>query len=165
MQAEDHLDRINVRRFAGLCGLLERMHEGVQVGQVVVRALMDEWPPCDHGLTTGTRPRPFLTARAFRKVLPSARLAISSFASGSAPAIRPVSRYSLELWRPPGCGRRMRSIIPSFSRRSSSPVKPRARIRHNGDPVEPPPGTLAADASVEQERDGVEMSAAIWCPE
>jgi len=50
-------------------------------------------------------------------------------------------------------------------RSSSSAVKTRARIRHNGDPVEPPPGTLAADASVEQERDGVEMSAAIWCPE
>lgn len=49
--------------------------------------------------------------------------------------------------------------------RSSSAVKTRARIRRNGDPVEPPSGTLAADASVDQARDGVEMSAAIWCPE
>ena len=49
--------------------------------------------------------------------------------------------------------------------RSSSAVKTRARIRRNDDPAEPPPGTLAADASVVQEWDGAEMSAAIWCPE
>ena len=49
--------------------------------------------------------------------------------------------------------------------RSSSAVRTRARIRRNGDPQEPLPGTLAADASVEQEWDGTEMSAAIWCPE
>lgn len=49
--------------------------------------------------------------------------------------------------------------------RSSSAVKTRARIRRNGDPAEPLPGTLAADASIEQEWDGAEMSAAIWCPE
>ena len=49
--------------------------------------------------------------------------------------------------------------------RSSSAVKTRARIRRNADPQEPLPGTLAADASVEQEWDGAEMSAAIWCPE
>ncbi len=49
--------------------------------------------------------------------------------------------------------------------RSSSAVKTRARIRRRSDPVEPPPGTLAADAGVEQERDGIEMSAAIWCAE
>ncbi|WP_297446842.1 ImmA/IrrE family metallo-endopeptidase [Acidiferrobacter sp.] len=49
--------------------------------------------------------------------------------------------------------------------RSSSAVKTRARIRRNGDPAEPPPGTLATDASMSQEWDGTEMSAAIWCPE
>ncbi len=49
--------------------------------------------------------------------------------------------------------------------RSSSAVRTRARIRRSGDPQEPLPGTLAADASVEQAWDGVEMSAAIWCPE
>ena len=49
--------------------------------------------------------------------------------------------------------------------RSSSAVKTRARIRRNGEPVEPMPGTLAADASIVQEWNGVEMSAAIWCPE
>ena len=49
--------------------------------------------------------------------------------------------------------------------RSSSAVRTRARIRRNGDPQEPLPGTLAADTSVEQEWDGTEMSAAIWCPE
>ena len=49
--------------------------------------------------------------------------------------------------------------------RSSSAIKTRARIRRNGDPAEPPPGTLAADAGVEQEWDGEEMSAAIWCTE
>lgn len=35
--------------------------------------------------------------------------------------------------------------------RSSSAVRTRARIRRNGAPAEPPPGTLAADAGVEQE--------------
>ena len=49
--------------------------------------------------------------------------------------------------------------------RSSNAIKTRARIRRNDDPAEPPPGTLAADASVAQEWDGAEMSAAIWCPE
>ena len=49
--------------------------------------------------------------------------------------------------------------------RSTSARKTRARIRRNGDPAEPLPGTLAADAGVTQEWDGVEMSAAIWCPE
>ena len=49
--------------------------------------------------------------------------------------------------------------------RSSSAIKTRARIRRNADPQEPLPGTLAADASVDQEWDGTEMSAAIWCPE
>jgi len=49
--------------------------------------------------------------------------------------------------------------------RSSSAVRTRARIRRNGDPAEPPLGTLAADAGVEQKWDGVEMSAAMWCAE
>lgn len=49
--------------------------------------------------------------------------------------------------------------------RSSSAVRTRARIRRNGDPQEPLPGTLAADTSIDQEWDGTEMSAAIWCPE
>lgn len=49
--------------------------------------------------------------------------------------------------------------------RSSSAVKTRARIRRTDDPQEPIPGTLAADSTVEQEWDGTEMSAAIWCPE
>jgi hypothetical protein len=49
--------------------------------------------------------------------------------------------------------------------RSGSAIKTRAKIRRNDDPAEPPPGTLAADASVTQEWDGTEMSAAIWCPE
>ncbi len=49
--------------------------------------------------------------------------------------------------------------------RSSSAVRTRARIRRNGDPQEPLPGTLAADTSIDQEWDGAEMSAAIWCPE
>jgi len=49
--------------------------------------------------------------------------------------------------------------------RSSSAVKTRARIRRTDDPQEPLPGTLAADSTVEQEWDGTEMSAAIWCPE
>ncbi|MDR2873048.1 MAG: ImmA/IrrE family metallo-endopeptidase [Xanthomonadaceae bacterium] len=49
--------------------------------------------------------------------------------------------------------------------RSNSAKKTRARIRRNTDPQEPLPGTLAADADIEQEWDGIEMSAAIWCPE
>lgn len=49
--------------------------------------------------------------------------------------------------------------------RSSTAVKTRVRIRRNDDPAEPPPGTLAADASVAQEWDGTEIPAAIWCPE
>jgi len=49
--------------------------------------------------------------------------------------------------------------------RSSSAIKTRARIRRTDDPSEPPPETLAADADVEQEWDGAEMSAAIWCAE
>ncbi len=47
--------------------------------------------------------------------------------------------------------------------RSSSAIKTRARIRRNGDPVQPPPGTLAAQASITQERDGIDFSATMWC--
>lgn len=49
--------------------------------------------------------------------------------------------------------------------RSRSAVRSRARIRRTDDPQEPLPGTLAADISVGQEPDGIEMSAALWCPE
>ena len=49
--------------------------------------------------------------------------------------------------------------------RSGSAVRTRARIRRNADPQEPMSGTLAADTSIDQEWDGTEMSAAIWCPE
>jgi hypothetical protein len=42
--------------------------------------------------------------------------------------------------------------------RSSSAIRTRARIRRNGDPAEPPPGTLAADAGVDQEWDGESLS-------
>jgi hypothetical protein len=49
--------------------------------------------------------------------------------------------------------------------RSSSAVKTRARIRRSSDPAEPPPGTLASDTGIEQDWDGKEMSAAVWCAE
>lgn len=49
--------------------------------------------------------------------------------------------------------------------RSHSAVRSRTRIRRTDDPQEPLPGTLAADSSIEQEWDGTDMSAAIWCPE
>lgn len=49
--------------------------------------------------------------------------------------------------------------------RSRRAIRTRARIRRIDDPQEPLPDTLAADASVTQEWDGTEMSAAIWCPE
>jgi hypothetical protein len=49
--------------------------------------------------------------------------------------------------------------------RGGSARRRRARIWRNGDPAEPPLGTLAVDTSTAQEWDGVEMSAAIWCPE
>lgn len=48
--------------------------------------------------------------------------------------------------------------------RSQSAIKSRANIRRMSDPAEPPPGTLAADASITQEWDGIDMSAARWCP-
>lgn len=49
--------------------------------------------------------------------------------------------------------------------RSRSAIKTRARIRRTDDPQEPLPGTLAADTSVCQEPGGIEISAALWCPE
>ena len=47
--------------------------------------------------------------------------------------------------------------------RSKKAILTRARVRHTGDPQEPLPGTLAADASVDQALDGVEMPASVWC--
>lgn len=49
--------------------------------------------------------------------------------------------------------------------RSKSAVRTRARIRRTSDPQEPLPGTLAADASVQQAWDGVELLASTWCAE
>lgn len=49
--------------------------------------------------------------------------------------------------------------------RSKSAVRTRARIRRTSDPQEPLPGTLAADASVAQAWDGVELPASTWCAE
>jgi hypothetical protein len=49
--------------------------------------------------------------------------------------------------------------------RSSSASRRGRAFGATDDPQEPLPGTLAADASVAQEWDGTEMSAAIWCPE
>lgn len=49
--------------------------------------------------------------------------------------------------------------------RSKSAVLTRAKVRRTSDPQEPLAGTLAADASVEQEWDGVELPASIWCAE
>ena len=51
---------------ASLFGLLEGMHEWVQMGQIVARSLVGEWLPCNHDLPVGTRPSPFLLARALR---------------------------------------------------------------------------------------------------
>lgn len=49
--------------------------------------------------------------------------------------------------------------------RSKSAKKTRARIRRTDNPQEPLPDTVAADTDIEQEWDGIEMSAAIWCPD
>ena len=46
---------------------------------------------------------------------------------------------------------------------SGSARKTRVRLRVTGDPQEPLPGTLAADDDIEQEWDGIDMSARIWC--
>lgn len=47
--------------------------------------------------------------------------------------------------------------------RSAEARKTRVRLKRTGDPQEPPPGTLAADAEIAQEWDGVEMPANAWC--
>ncbi len=47
--------------------------------------------------------------------------------------------------------------------RSKKAILTRARVRRTGDPQEALPGTLAADASVDQALDGVEMPASVWC--
>ncbi|MCA8312073.1 ImmA/IrrE family metallo-endopeptidase [Burkholderia sp. AU28942] len=47
--------------------------------------------------------------------------------------------------------------------RSRSAVLSKARIQRLTNPVEPLPGTIAADTSVLQERDGVELPASLWC--
>jgi len=47
--------------------------------------------------------------------------------------------------------------------RSKNAVLTRARIRRTGDPQEPLSGTLAADDTVEQEWDGIDMPARVWC--
>lgn len=49
--------------------------------------------------------------------------------------------------------------------RSKKAILTRARVRRTGDPQEPLPGTLAADMSVDQALDGVEMPASVWCAE
>ena len=49
--------------------------------------------------------------------------------------------------------------------RSKSAKKTRARIRRTDNPQEPLPDTVAAEPDIEQEWDGIEMSAATWCPE
>lgn len=48
---------------------------------------------------------------------------------------------------------------------SSSARKTQARIRCSDVPQEPWLGTLAADPDIEQDWDGTEMPAAIWCPD
>lgn len=49
--------------------------------------------------------------------------------------------------------------------RSKSAVRTRARIRRTSDPQEPLSGTLAADASVAQAWDDVDLPASKWCAE
>lgn len=49
--------------------------------------------------------------------------------------------------------------------RSSKARLTRAQIRRRDDPQEPLPGTVAADPGVEQEWNGIEMPAALWCAE
>lgn len=46
---------------------------------------------------------------------------------------------------------------------SGAARKTRVRLRQTGDPQEPLPGTLAADDAIEQEWDGIDMSAKTWC--
>lgn len=49
--------------------------------------------------------------------------------------------------------------------RSRSAVRTRARIRRTSNPQEPLPDTLAADQSVAQAWDGIELPASTWCAE
>ena len=49
--------------------------------------------------------------------------------------------------------------------RSKSAIKSKARIRRTDNPQEPLLDTVAAEPDIEQEWDGIEMSAAIWCSE
>ena len=46
---------------------------------------------------------------------------------------------------------------------SGTARKTRVRLRKTGDPQEPLSGTLAADDTIEQEWDGVDMPANVWC--
>ncbi len=46
---------------------------------------------------------------------------------------------------------------------SGNARKTRVRLRQTGDPQEPLAGTLAADDSIDQEWDGVDMPAQVWC--
>ena len=46
---------------------------------------------------------------------------------------------------------------------SGNARKTRVRLRQTGDPQEPLAGTLAADDSIDQEWDGVDMPAKVWC--
>lgn len=47
--------------------------------------------------------------------------------------------------------------------RSRLAILSKARIQRLSSPAEPLPGTVAADTSVQQERDGVELPASLWC--
>ena len=53
----------------------------------------------------------------------------------------------------------------NYECRSTKARQSRACIRRTDDPQEPLAGTLAADSRLAQEWSGIQMSAAIWCPE
>jgi Zn-dependent peptidase ImmA (M78 family) len=48
--------------------------------------------------------------------------------------------------------------------RSQSAIRTKAKLRQSSEPQEPPLNSLAADEDIEQELDGIEMSANVWCP-
>ncbi len=48
--------------------------------------------------------------------------------------------------------------------RSSKARLTRAKIVRTGEPHEPPPGTIASAADIDQEWQGIEMPASLWCP-
>ena len=48
--------------------------------------------------------------------------------------------------------------------RSSKARLTRAKIARTGEPHEPPPGTIASAADIDQEWQGIEMPASLWCP-